>query len=434
MKRFLLIIASFAILQTAVAQNDLLIRAQNICNWFNNNQTDSIVNYFSDEVKSQLSAENLKTIWNQLKAQVGNLNKINAPIIRNELGNFFYTSVFEFDKMKLELRMPFNSQGMLIGLFFAPYQQDPTYTTPTYGKEDYTEEELLIETDGLTLKAFFTKPNKKNFPIVVLVHGSGPHDADETINNYKPFKDIAIGLAQNGIASLRYEKRTYKYKADSLSNTPTKETVIDAVAMLTKATELKGVNKNKIYLLGHSLGGYLCGRIAMQCARKVAINGLILLAAPARNLEDIIYSQYEYILSLDSLDNDEKRKLADLKKQVELVHSGKYSLNTPRENFPLQIPASYWEDLKGYNPVQTVISLNTNVLLLNAGKDYQVPRQDFEIWKNALQNNPKATFYYYPNLFHLFCIGNGTPADYEGTGNVSAEVINDIVNFISEKH
>ncbi|MDZ7606573.1 MAG: hypothetical protein U5K79_13515 [Cyclobacteriaceae bacterium] len=57
-----------------------------------------------------------------------------------------------------------------------------------------------------------TLPKGKNsFPIVLFVHGSGPNDRDETIGPNKPFRDIAYGLAEKGIASLRYDKRTFVY-------------------------------------------------------------------------------------------------------------------------------------------------------------------------------------------------------------------------------
>ena len=49
---------------------------------------------------------------------------------------------------------------------------------------------------------------RRPFPGVVLVHGSGPNDRDESIGPNKPFRDLAEGLASRGIAVLRYDKRT----------------------------------------------------------------------------------------------------------------------------------------------------------------------------------------------------------------------------------
>ncbi|MCC7050980.1 MAG: alpha/beta hydrolase [Bacteroidia bacterium] len=247
------------------------------------------------------------------------------------------------------------------------------------------------------------------------------------MNNFKPFKDIAIGLAQNGIATLRYEKRTLNYKTDSLSNTPTKEVVIDAVNLYKKALQMPEIDKESIYILGHSLGGLMAPKIAEQCS---GLKGIILMAAPANKLEDIILEQYTYILSLDSLDADEKRKLADLKQQVNRVKNNEYNLQTPNEKLPLQISATYWQDLANYKPLQSNFIQTHKVLVLNGGKDYQVTKTDFETWKQTLQNNKQAVFKFYPTLFHLFAIGNATPNDYEQVSNVQEEVITDIVKFI----
>lgn len=41
------------------------------------------------------------------------------------------------------------------------------------------------------------------FPAVLLVHGSGPQDRDEAVGPNRPFRDLAVGLAALGVASLR---------------------------------------------------------------------------------------------------------------------------------------------------------------------------------------------------------------------------------------
>jgi len=80
---------------------------------------------------------------------------------------------------------------------------------------------------------------KGPFPAVVLVHGSGPQDRDETIGPNKPFRDLAWGLASQGIAVLRYDKRTKVHgamMAGAVEQFTVKEETIDdalaAVALL----------------------------------------------------------------------------------------------------------------------------------------------------------------------------------------------------------
>ena len=58
------------------------------------------------------------------------------------------------------------------------------------------------------LPGTLTLPKGKGpFRGVVLVHGSGAGDRDETLVGNKPFRDIAWGLAEHGIVVLRYDKR-----------------------------------------------------------------------------------------------------------------------------------------------------------------------------------------------------------------------------------
>ncbi len=104
------------------------------------------------------------------------------------------------------------------------------------------------------------------FPAVVLVHGSGPNDRDETIGPNKPFRDLAHGLASRGTAVLRYEKRTKQHpilmSLTRSSVTVKEETIDDAVAAVEVLRNHNKIVPNRIFVLGHSLGGMLIPRIA----------------------------------------------------------------------------------------------------------------------------------------------------------------------------
>ena len=97
------------------------------------------------------------------------------------------------------------------------------------------------------------------FPAVVLIHGSGPHDRDETIGPNKPFRDLADGLASRRIAVLRYEKRTRHHGGKMLGTTVTiKEEVLDdAVAAAELLRQTPGLDPKRVFVVGHSLGAML---------------------------------------------------------------------------------------------------------------------------------------------------------------------------------
>ena len=151
------------------------------------------------------------------------------------------------------------------------------------------------------------------------MQGSGPSDRNETVGANAPFFDIASSLADNGIATLRYDKRTYTYGAqmDPETITPYEETIQDAVFAFDFLKTQPDVDPDRIFILGHSLGGYLMPMIAEQTPDAA---GYILVAAPASRLEDLMAAQYDYIFNLDGdLSAEEKTQLAEIEKQRDAV-------------------------------------------------------------------------------------------------------------------
>jgi dipeptidyl aminopeptidase/acylaminoacyl peptidase len=268
----------------------------------------------------------------------------------------------------------------------------------------------------------------------VLVHGSGANDRDETHNNpaNKPFKDLAWGLASRGIAVLRYEKRTKQYpgKLGSIKNPTVKdETVDDALAAVALLRKTPGIDIDKIYVLGHSLGGYLIPRIGKRDAR---IAGFISLAGATRPLEDVVLEQKNYFARLDgTVTKEEQADIDEFKQLVAKIKSLKDSDRDSTEMY-YYVPASYWIDLKNYNPPQEAKSLKQPILILQGERDYQVTMTDFQNWKNALGSNKNVSFKTYPKLNHLFMPGEGvpSPSDYQKTNHVLLDVITDIADWI----
>ena len=166
-----------------------------------------------------------------------------------------------FEQMSIDTRVVFTKDKQISGLFFSPTKKAaPPYQPPDYVKRgSFEEKEVKVGSGEWELPATLTLPvGDGPFPAVVLVHGSGPNDRDETIGPNRPFRDLAWGLASQGIAVLRYEKRTKEHAsklAAGLAGLTIKEEVLDdalaAVALLRKVPK---IDPRKVFLLGHSLG------------------------------------------------------------------------------------------------------------------------------------------------------------------------------------
>ncbi|MGQ9801966.1 MAG: alpha/beta hydrolase [Candidatus Saccharicenans sp.] len=395
--------------------------------------------YFDQTMKKQATPPTLKMIWESLKSQVGALKEIKGPRYeaQGQYDFIYVTSVFE--KQTLDLRVVFNKQAEIAGFSFVPHLEVKESPPPPYAKPDlFQETEVQVRTGDWILPGTLTRPRGQGpFPAVVLVHGSGPNDRDETVGPNKPFRDIAWGLASKGIAVLRYEKRTkfygQKLSADrqSLSSfTVNEETVDDAASAVALFRQTEGIDPDRVFVLGHSLGGMLIPRIA-QKARAAA--GFIIMAGLTRPIEDAILEQTRYLLALQGLSTEEsKKKLQELEGVVNRIKA-LTEVDKNSTEILLGAAPAYWLDIRDYRPIEDVRKIEKPILILQGKRDYQVTEVDFKAWRQALSDRQNVTFKLYPACNHLFMEGKGLiiPDEYlYRAGNVSEEVINDIAGWI----
>ncbi len=390
--------------------------------------------YFGESVKSQIPFEALPQIRQQIVSAFGNFVK---NIEAKEVSAESISLITEFEKSTVNFSIIFDASGKIISFTVADSKvKNPVkYEAPGYANPAlFEEKEVTVGSGEWALPATLTMPKSKtNLPAVVLVHGSGPNDRDETVGGNKVFKDLAWGLASRGIAVLRYDKRTFVHGAKmgkSGQLTVNEETADDAVFAVDLLRKTANIDGKKIYVLGHSLGGMMIPRIAQ---RDSNIAGLIVFAGSARKFEDIYVEQIEYLYSLDgTISADEKAEIDELKKQAENVKKLK-ATDSPQMKTMLNLPVSYWVDLNNYNPSETAKTIKQPMLIMQGESDYQVTMKDFALWKNALGKRKNVVFKTYPKLFHSFMESLGdqpSPKDYDQISHVKQIVVEDISNWI----
>ncbi|MCX7795790.1 MAG: DUF3887 domain-containing protein, partial [bacterium] len=386
---------------------------------------------FTEDLSKALPVDTLASIWKSIISTLGKFNSI-LDMRTSEIQVYKVVIVTcDFDLGTLGIQISFDKELKIAGLYFLQPQFKATYTLPSYvDPNSYREIELTIQSNEWILPATLTLPKTdKPCPAVVLVHGSGPQDRDETIGSNKPFKDIALGLASKGIAVLRYEKRTKQYGDKALVEgfTVNEETVEDAISAINLLYKRNDIDKNRIFLLGHSLGGMLAPRIA---ERTDKLRGIIIMAGTIDDLLELILKQTRYLVDLDgNITEEEKKQLEDIEKQIALIRAGKIE----RNQSILGAPGSYWSDLVNYKPLEILKRINIPVLILHGNRDFQVPIEDFYLWREKLKDKKQILFKLYRGLNHLFIFGEGKSTVeeyYKKPGNVAKEVIEDIATWI----
>lgn len=369
-----------------------------------------------------------------MSSQVGNIKEMKEP---HGVGNEQFVTVslpVIFDKQQLNIVLSFNSKQEIQGIFFQPYlEKENTKTTALPDRIIEEDLALPIQNGTKTLAGKLTMPKEGNaFPVVILVAGSGPNDMDETIVGNKPFRDIAWELATQGIASYRYDKRTLTYgKEFNQSDTIDDEVSDDVLAAIAMMKENKRMDPEKLFVLGHSLGGYILPRIA-NTTNDVA--GYVLMAAPTLHLEDMMVEQVTYLANLDKQVSKKEQASIDQYKADQILAKQPEKLKDEQSLFG-SLSKAYLLDLKDYDPITSAKTIKQPVLVVQGERDYQVTMEDFNAWKKAFEGNKNWIFKSYAKLNHLMMEGNGpaNPEEYATKSTVSADVLKDIIQFIKEK-
>ncbi len=293
----------------------------------------SLVKSFDDNLKEKLTQERINQMMTSIESSYG---KIESTLSLSEKviaeGTFFHQEM-QLEKGKLDLIFSLDEEERINNFRVAPASNKTPWEAPKFVDFSKFSTTAIEVGNDQPLMAEFTKAKEGDQLIMaVLVHGSGPNGMNERLGPNELFKDLAYGLASNGISSIRYNKRSYDYPFASAKNMMSKtiddEVTNDAVLAIQKARSL---GAEKVILIGHSLGGFMAPKIASLAS----VDGVISMAGNSSALEDLIVSQYEHIMKNDSSSGITEYQLNMIKYQVNNLKEKNYDSTTVARCFPL---------------------------------------------------------------------------------------------------
>jgi dienelactone hydrolase len=418
----------------APSRDDLAAWAGQFAERFLDGRHEENLEKMTAEMKAASGPGPSEKLRSALIAHHGAVTDLGEPWFEDAIQGYLRFRVpVRFEQRTLDFRVVFDGEGRHAGFFIVPHVEPPRAEEAGPGRRI----DVRVGEGETALPATLTLPEGVGpFPAVLFVHGSGPNDRDESIGPNRPFRDLAWGLVEQGIASLRYDKRSYSRPADLVAlgaALTVKEEVIDdarlALQLLRERDEIDGA---RVFVLGHSLGGAILPRIAAEEPRPA---GLIALAAATLPLPEKVLTQTRTIATLDGeVTNEEQVHLRAIEQQVHSLRAALDGIASPPEGSILGAPFGYYEDLEGHDPPAEAAALGLPILVLQGERDYQVTLEDFGRWEQALASKPFACLETYAGLDHLFRAGTGPsgPEDYNRQVPVDRGAIQDIALWIEE--
>jgi fermentation-respiration switch protein FrsA (DUF1100 family) len=309
----------------------------------------------------------------------------------------------------------------------------------------YKEEEVTVvnKNASVTLAGTFTYPEKgDNFPVVVLITGSGPQDRDEALLGHRPFLVLSDYLTRHGIAVLRCDDRGTGKSTGNFKSATTMDFATDALACVEYLKTRKEVDIKQIGLIGHSEGGIIAPMVANQ-TKDVAF--IVLMAGPGINGEKILELQSRLIAKAEGVPDEEINKMAQLNSKLYKIATGNEdslkasseinkilddyynslddSIKKAPENSKEALRAQtksllspWFRYFLSYEPKDALSKLKIPVLAINGEHDLQVPpKENLAAIESALKKagNKNYKIMEIPKLNHLFQTSvTGSPTEY----------------------
>ena len=394
---------------------------------------------FTPDLASAVTRPTLERYWLGLQAQHGAVESVERVGTATRQGSTVALVPVECAQGSAGVEVAATADGRVGGLWFPGEYSAPDYVDDAA----VTERTLTLDPEGCSLPATLTVPADAGasgdlgtatatgatpdgaVPGVVLVHGSGAHDRDETIGPNKPFRDLAHGLATRGVAVLRYDKRTYACDVPRAEWTIDDVVVDDAVHALGALRDQPEVDPATTAVAGHSVGATCVPRIA---ERDGQVAGGALLAANARPFTEVYPEQVRHIFEVQGgLSAREEQQLAAVSRLMSAVEDG-----TVADDRPIgPLPGVWWKTLYEYDQLATANRIGADLFVAHGGRDFQIPVDPaLSGWRDALDADA-TRFERYPDCSHLFQPGTepSLTTEYVFADNVARELVADLADW-----
>jgi dienelactone hydrolase len=388
---------------------------------------------FAPRLRAAVSAETLRVGWAGEISRAGPVAAVGDPVSApGEAGLVRVSVPVTCEHGGLTVIMSVDDAGRMHGLRLTPPAggswEPPRYAAP----QRFAEREITVGSGRLAVPGTLTLPRGRGpQPGVVLLSGGGPFDRDETSGVNRPLKDLAWGLANRGVAVVRFDKVTFTHSHVAVEPgfTMVDEYVPHAVAAVRLLQQQPTVDPARVFVLGHSMGGRVAPTVA---AAEASIAGVVILAGDTQPMHHAAVRVVSYLASVNP-ESIPQAAIDAITRQAALIDSPDLSPATPAADLPFGWPASYWLHLRGDDPVATASALDKPMLILQGGRDYQVTVQDdLTGWQKGLAHRPDVMIRVYDADNHMFFPGSGpsTPDEYEPPQHVDPTVVADIAEWL----
>ena len=390
----------------------------------------------NERLRSALNVEKIEQTRQSILNMFGGMQAVVSTESDDMNGLKRFVVLIETGKGYLQATVSVDVEDKVAGIFFKQGQK-PVKKEEEIKDMAYVEQEVQFGKEGWKLDGRLTIPeDEESYPLIIITGGSGPTDMDGTYGPNKPYRDIAHYLAENGVGSLRYNKRSAQYPQKMLETEVSEKGYIwdeyleDLYQAIEFVTEIDGAGE--IILAGHSLGGTIVPYVANNTEE---VDGIILLAAAVRRLAQISIDQHIYLKEHLNITDEQLEQTVAFYNQV-LNHEIPADTELQKG-----FTVGYFYDLDHYNIMEELKKNDMPVLVIQGKTDFQSTMEgDYLPLKEAFSDQERFTFRAFDGVNHLLMPSPDeymtedafhSTEEYAVENEVDERVLNTLVDWVN---
>ena len=398
-------------------------------------ELDQLYGYYDIQIRRYMPETTYRNMLSELKWLTGAFQSLGSyeSFAEDEHGTMTHVVHLHMEKQDLDAYLTHKNtpdDREIMSLEFVPAPEEKRDLGFAVGEEEntagYRELSVCIGEDSpYPLQAVVALPDggagDRVLAGCVFVHDAGPLDRDGTVGDTHFFADLAQELAQVGVASIRYEKRTFAY--DGYQPETVRDEVIEdallAAGLLSRQAEMAG---KPVILLGHGFGAALLPRIAQESS----FAGMILIGSkPGSYAEQLLAD-----LLATAASEDEKA----MAKQT-VASLPKMSQQEAQETELFGRNAVYFWDLEQHDPIKLIKQLALPTYIVQGREDASVTEEEgWKAYQEALKECRFVSYNCYRGLNHILARDLSLNADgkpeYAIDAGIEPTAVRDLVQWI----
>jgi len=374
---------------------------QYLADYIEGHSVERLWGYYDLQIRRYLSQESFRSFLVDLEFLTGDFLAFGSYRSFEEPEKKLKTHVQHLCMEKLDLDVFFTHKNEkddweIMALEFVPADEEEL---PASYQEQakWVESVVTVGSESYPLEGTLTLPasasDAQPVPACVLVHDFEASDRDLTKGETKLFKDIAEQFAKNGIATLRYDKRTYTYP-DAPIESVSDEVIQDALSAATLLQSNSCIDSERIVVLGIGLGGMLAPRIVTES--EGMCRGVIVIGSTTDRLINVVYQREKDSVAI--LPEEEAKVVKNAVRNI-----GKMEEAVARELTLFGKNGYYFWDFEQYDAVKTIQKTRMPIFVAHGTKDAEVKLADgYESYREDLGKDARfAEYRAYRRLNHL---------------------------------